>query len=348
MLSVEVAPSRSLVVPGLGAPSRVGWRPALAAALTIVVGQPSLWLIGSLGFALRGGLLLLLASIVVLPTPIELRMLLGQNLGSAGFAPSFMALLVVGAAVLCGLVLAALALIAYLELGAFERLLGDPELADEMLDRHVARPDASARRWLLVSLLCIQLLALAAVVVAAMPLINGIATLAYQEIIRPSLGGTIYVRVLNGVREPLFILLAGLVLVELVASVATRRLLLRGFGLSRLRPAAGVVAALGAVARALGAALLGLLWRPIGTLGTLVVAWLASLAVVVPLSWALGVAWDSVREAYLSPNAASHPQSLAALAVVTLALVAIWVVAVLMGGFASALRAALWSLNGLR
>lgn len=326
----------------------MGWRPALASALAGVVGQPSLWLIGSLSFALRGGLLLLLASMVVLPTPIELRMLLGSNLGSSGFTPQFLLLLTVAGLLLGVLVLLTQALVAYLELSAFERLLRGPDMADELSGRPFTPPDRRTRRWLLVTLLGLQLLVLGGVIVAAIPLINGIVTLAYQEVIRPSLGGTIYVRLFNGVRDEVFVLLAGLVVVELVSSVATRRLLLRGYGLTARPPATGVLASLAALIQALGGGLLRPLRRPLRTLATLVLVWALSLAAVVPLSWGLKVAWSSVRGAYLGPAWGSRPDELAGLAVVTLALCGIWVAAVLLGGFVSALRAALWSADALR
>lgn len=98
----------------------------------------------------------------------------------------------------------------------------------------------------------------------------------------------------------------------------------------------------------MGGALLSPLRRPVGTLATLLVVWLASLAVLLPVSWALGVIWDAVREAYLSPVGTGYAGAVATLAIVTLALCATWVGAVLLGGFVSALRAALWSAEGLR
>lgn len=312
-----------------------------------MVGQPSLWLIGSVSFALRGGLLVLLASMVVLPTPIELRMLLGNNLGSSGFTQDFLMLLTAGGLLLGLVVLLALVLVAYLELTAFERLLRGREPADGLGRRPFSSPAGRTRRWLLFSLLGLQLLVLGGVLVAAFPLINGVAELAYQEVIRPSLGGSIYVRVLNGVRHEVFILLVGLVLVELISSVATRRLLLRGFGLTARRPVSGVLPSLAALALALGGGLLRPLRRPVRTLATLALVWAFSLAALVPLSWGLGIAWSSVRGAYLGSAWAGQPNELVELALVTLGLCAIWVAAVVLGGFVSALRAALWSEDGL-
>lgn len=320
----------------------------MAGALAVVLGQPSLWLMGSLAFALRGGLFLLLASVVVLPTPIELRILLGANLGSSGLAPEFLTLLVAIGAGLVLLVVLGLALVAQLELSAFERLVGDPEAAQGLQGREPGPPTVTQRRALWASLFGVQLLAVAALVVAAIPLLSGAIGLTYQEIIRPSVGGTIYVRVLNGLREPLLILLAGLVLVEMVSALATRRLLVRGFGLGGARLPQTALGAPLAVLQAVISGLLRPLRRPIGTLATLVLVWSASLALLVPLSWGLTTAWSSVRAAYLSSAAGRDEGSLASLAVVTLALAALWLAGVALGGFVSALRAALWSADGLR
>jgi hypothetical protein len=314
----------------------------------VVIGQPALWLMGALGFTLRGGLLLLLASIVVLPTPIELRMLIGANLGSTGLTPGFIAFLAGGAVLLALLGLALLALLAYFELAAFERLVRDREVAGHVGRRRLTLPEPAQRRTLLAGLVAIQLLALAALAVTALPLLNAAVALAHQEILRPSLGGTVYVRVLSGLREPLLVLLTGLVLVEMVSSLATRRLLVRGFGLGTSDPARGLLETAGALVQALAGSLFRPLRRPLSTLATLILAWGATLAVVVPLSWVLTAAWTPVRSAYLSPSVGADVQAISALMLVTLALSAIWLGAVLLGGLVSALRAALWSIDGLR
>ena len=46
--------------------------------------QSQLWLLGTLSFILRGGLVVMLLPIVVLPTQVEVRLMLGGNLGSSG------------------------------------------------------------------------------------------------------------------------------------------------------------------------------------------------------------------------------------------------------------------------
>jgi hypothetical protein len=312
-----------------------------------VISRPSLWLLGALGFTLRGGLVFLLSAMVVLPTPVELRILLGSNLGSAGLAPSFVALLGVAAALAVLLLLGVAAVLAYLELAAFERLVTSSETDEQRAGRTAIVPNGPARHWLVAGIFAVQLLAVGALALAAIPLVSAIIDVAYQEIIRPSLGGTIYARVLGGVREPLFVLVAAVVVVEMGSALATRRLLRRGFGLASAPPARGT-AMLGAVAQALLAAVLRPLRQPVGTLATLLLVWLVSVAALVPLGWGIVTAWQSVRGTYLGVASFSDASAMVGVGLVTLALVVMWIMALLVGGFVSALRAALWSADGLR
>jgi hypothetical protein len=314
----------------------------------VVVGRPSLWGFGALGFALRGGLVLLLASMVAFPTPIELRLLLGTNLGSAGLTPGFIALLAVAAVAAVALLLAALAIIAHVELAAFERLVRDPETTDQRSGRPARVPSGGERGLLLAGLFLVQLVALGALIVTALPLIGGVISAAYDELVRPSVGGSFYARVLAGVREPLFVLLAGLVLIELISSLATRRLLVRAFGLSAAPPPRGVMGMLLSVPAVIIGAMIRPLRRPVSTLATLVAVWAVSLAALVPLSWVIAAGWQSLRSAYLGPLTSGDADAMIGAAVVTLVLAAIWTMAVLLGGFVSALRAARWSVDGLR
>jgi hypothetical protein len=69
--------------------------------------------------------------------------------------------------------------------------------------------------------------------------------------------------------------------------------------------------------------------------------------VVVPVAWALLAAWSGVRGLYLSPVARGEPEAIAGAVIVTLVLIGIWIVSVVLAGFASALRAAYWSLDAL-
>jgi hypothetical protein len=244
-------------------------------------------------------------------------------------------------------VLCVAAILAYLELATFQRLVTSSETDEQRAGRQAVVPNGPARHWLVGGIFAVQLMAVGALAVAAIPLVGAIIDVTYQEIIRPSLGGTIYTRVLGGVREPMFILVAAVVVVEMASALATRRLLLRGFGLASAPPARGV-AMLRAVAQAILAAVLRPLRRPVGTLATLLLVWLASVAALAPLGWGIAAAWQSVRATYLGVASFSDASAMVGVTLVTLALVAMWIMALLVGGFVSALRAALWSADSLR
>lgn len=313
----------------------------------MVAGQPSLWLLGALGFAARGGFLLLTATIFVLPTPVELRMLLGGNLGSTGFSPAFMDFVGAAVLVLGIIVLVALAVSAYVEMLSFERLARDAETSMQRDGREALQLNGAQRRSLVGQLFVVQLLALLVLALAAVPLMNQAVALAHEEILRPSLGGTIYVRVLSGLRDPLLLLLSALVFVELVSSLATRWMLVSRFGLGPADRSARAGFAR-RVAEALLAAFLRPLRRPIQTIAVLLLVWLASVAVLVPAGLAVAAGWRAVRSAYLAPGSAGDPQALLGLALVTIALAAVWCAALALAGFASALRASFWSVESLR
>ena len=98
-----------------------------------------------IGFSLRGGILLLLLPIIVLPTQVEVRLLLGHYLGSTGFTPSFFGLLVVLAVFAALLIVGALLVLARIELSSFERVIADPEIAARTAYKPVP-VDTTARR----------------------------------------------------------------------------------------------------------------------------------------------------------------------------------------------------------
>ena len=296
-----------------------------------MLGRPSLWLLGTLGVAVRGGILLLLALIVVVPSTVELRLLLGTNLGSTGFTPEFVALAAAAAALGGVLLVAALAAGAWVELASYESLVNDRETAEQRRAVEPRRLTTHDRRLLWLGLLAVYIGGVIALVIAVLPLVSGAIALTYQEILRPGVGGTIYMRVLSGLQQPLLLLLTSLLLVEVATAVAGRRLMSRRFGLAR-RDTLGRSA-----------------WSTVlGMLATTLLAWLISLALILPLLAGMLAAWDAVRSAYLAPGATADLQAVVGLGVVTIALAAVWCVGLLLAGVASALRAGLWSVESLR
>ncbi|HEY7600015.1 MAG TPA: hypothetical protein VH741_08815, partial [Candidatus Limnocylindrales bacterium] len=187
-----MGPSPAIVHAGLRTAAHAGWRTAAVEAVARVLATPSLWLLGALAFLLRGGIVLLTAPVLVLPSPVALRLLIGDNLTSSGFAPGFYALVGAGAATLTGLVLLGLWLACYAELVSFETF-----------NRRFCR-SAAERRGLASAVFVIDLVALFALVGAALPLVAGAVDATYVEITRPSTGGGLYERVLGQLGGPLF------------------------------------------------------------------------------------------------------------------------------------------------
>lgn len=317
----------------------------MGTAFAVVVGRPSLWLISSLGFALRGGILVLLLPIFVLPTAVEARLLLGTNLGSTGLTPSFFSSLGLAGALLIAPIALALFAIAYLELAAFERIAGDEETAEQREEHQPAPPSGAGRRALVAWLAAVQLAAVVGLAIAALPLANSVVAVTTEEILRPSVpGGSIYLRVFSGVREPLAMVLAAVVIVELLTALVSRQLLLRGVGLAGQ---VGPSQRLG-VRSALAAGLARPLRHPLRTAATALLGWSLSLGVLVPVLWTLLLAWETVRSTYLATGSQTDAQSVTGLILVTVALAAVFLAGVLLCGLASALRSALWTIDGLR
>src|SRR5207247_967864 len=155
---------------------RVGWRSDIGSALSLVVRRPSLWILGSAGFALRGGILLLTLPIIVFPTQVEIRFMFGANLGSTGLTAGFWTLLGIAGAVGALLATGALWALAAIEVGAFEQAANAPETADQRgwLSPNVG--GASRRRQLVERVFTIEAIAVLLLVACAVPLVAAIWT----------------------------------------------------------------------------------------------------------------------------------------------------------------------------
>jgi hypothetical protein len=294
----------------------------LGAAFAVPAERPDLWLLGTLSFCLRGGAILLLAPIIVLPTQVEVRLALGANLGSAGFTPGFWTLVGVAALASAVIALAALHGLARIEARAFDALS-----ETEMLPVIPAR----GRRGLVTRLFVIEALTLVAVLLAAVPLAAAIGQTTLDEILRPTSSASIYVRVISQIAPILALTLAIVPVIDAISAFTARELLLGRPLRESLR--AGLGRVVGAPVRLVGAAL---------------VAWVSLGLVVLTVGWALTVAWQATRAAFLASTSLgdlfARPDSL----VVALLLTAVFVSGLALCGFVAAFRAALWTLASLR
>ena len=249
-----------------------------------------LWLLGTLGFALRGGIVLLTLPILVLPTQVEVRLALGGNLGSTGLTAGFWGLVALGSLLTAFAALLVLLLLARVEMASFHRLAVDPESGD-MRAWQAPRPMSGGRQRLLFSrIFTIQALALVGLALFALPLAASVGPATLDELLRPTSSATIYVRVLDQLVPQLIVFGIGLVVVEMVSAVATRTLLLHsaGFRNPARRGRQPLIAAV-------LAGLSGPFRSPLRTLRTSALGWLATLtgAAAGPVGDRRGVAGDT-------------------------------------------------------
>ena len=284
--------------------------------------QPQLWVLGTLSFILRGGLLVLLLPILVLPSQVEVRLLLGGNLGSSGFAPGFWVAVGAATIVSTGLVMAVLYALARLELAAFAELARDPDL-------EIAPPTDSGAK--VRDLFVVESLTLMALLLAAVPLAAALGEATYAEILRPTSTAPVYDRVLAQVMGPLALLVIALPVIDSVSAVVVRRLLMgRAVG-------SAVSGSIGALVR-----------RPVRFLATAVVAWLALAAVVLTTDAALTIAWNATRAAFLrTTSVADMLTSLAPLLVAVL-LAGVFLSGLALCGYVAAFRNAAWTITSTR
>lgn len=320
-----------LAAPGLRTAPRAGRRAVLGAALAAPAERPDLWLLGTLSFCLRGGAILLLAPIIVLPTHVEVRLALGTNLGSSGLTPGFWALFGVAVLASTAFALAALQGLARIEARAFDALIAEGDLTAEAGVTGELPQPARARPGLSSRLFLVEAFTLLALLIAAVPLAAAIGQATTDQILRPSSSASIYVRVLAQI-APILVLTAAFVpLIDTISAFTTRELLLG-------RPLRG----------SLRAALVGIGRAPVRSVGAAFVAWLSLVVVVLAVSWALTVAWQAARSAFLASTSVSdlfaRPDSF----VVAVLLAGVFVSGLALCGFVAAFRAALWTLASLR
>lgn len=324
-----------------------GGRRAVSAALAVVVSQPRLWLLGMLGFLLRGGLLVLVLPIVVLPTEVEVRLMLGANLGTSGLTPGFFVLAGIAGAIAALLALLALLLVAVADVASFEHLVTAPQTLEQRGWREPVGFAGTPRRRLVWRAYGVQLTALVVLVATAVPVALAINQATIDELLRPSSNALIYQRVLFDAQQPVLLFVVAFVLIEIFSAAAEQELLVRATGLHGAVPAPdGRRARLTGLARALGRPLRS----PARTLVAAGVGWLLWLAAATIVVGVLAFTWPQVEATFLALPVAGVPEAvhLLALFVVAVVLAAVFVMGLFLFGVVSAVRAALWTVAGLR
>lgn len=283
-------------------------------ALLAVLERPSTWLLALVGFLVRGGWLVVLAPIIVLPSAVGLANVVAPLVEDIAFGRRtdevtsvvLSAVLVLGVAVIGGGLLAAAT-----EVEAVRRTAAALE-----------RPPARPTRYAVGRVLAVRLISLIPLLVALAWSAVRIISVAYRELTVPSDVATpITLRILAGAPDALVALLVAWLVAEVVGGLAVRWVVLRGDGVrDALRDAlrdgrrdAGRLIALG------------------------VVSVLVLLTVIAVTGLATGTVWAGLRGALADGDPSS-----ATLAVLVL-FVALFAGSLVILGLTAAWRSALWT-----
>jgi hypothetical protein len=294
----------------------------LVTALHVTLARPSTWPLALGAFLLRGGIVLVLVPIIVVPTPVGIGNLLAPALNaiSLGAVPIGFLLVCAGFGVGVMVWLGFAGWLAGLLEAAGVRIVASE--AGGGAGREGSGPDElpSARdgaRILACRLVCLVPLAMALAIGAVR-----LVFVTYQELVLPSDTGTqIAIRVLRDAPEVPIAIVVIWMSAEIVAAVAARHVVLAGDGVS-----AALRSALVSVAR-----------RPLHAIARF---WLPAivLAAIVAAAWlATAAAWSVVKDMI---GGALNP--LAAL-VATIAFVVLWLAGLTLVAIVSAWRAAVWT-----
>ncbi|MEO6349762.1 MAG: hypothetical protein ABIP53_03845, partial [Candidatus Limnocylindrales bacterium] len=165
---------------------------------------------------------------------------------------------------------------------------------------------------------------------------------AYDEIVRPTSAASIYARVLGGIGQPLFVFGLSILVIELVSALTTREVLAR---VAHAKTLAGSPRLW--LIPALATALTRPLRSPIRVLGTAAMGWLAYIAALAPAVWLIGLAWHSVRSAFLTSLSFGDFRADVGMIIVASGLAVAFAIGLTAAGLASAFRSAMWTVARL-
>lgn len=287
----------------------------LVASLLATLERPATWPLALAGFLVRGGLLLVLLPIVVLPTAVGLANVLAPILTSA---------------VLTGLTSSVLIVIAATALGGVAWLLGGGLLAAATEAEGVRlvvegegvsvppRPDVAWR------ILAVRLAAYVPLILALIFGATRIVAAAYREFTVPVDTVTpLALRVIKAVPDALALVVLAWLFGEILGAVAARRVVIADDG----------------TLRALRLGLAHVVRRPLRCVALAVVPLLALIAVLVPSAAAAAASWSAIRASLEDGSG-----TLLTLGAVVI-LVAVWTGQLVLLGMVAAWRAAVWTVD---
>ena len=290
------------------------------ASLLAVLETPATWAFALVGFLVRGGWLIVLAPIVVLPTAVGIGNVVAPLLEDIAFGRNTddvvrsvgTALVVVAAWLLVGGLLAAAT-----EIETVRRTAASAELG---VAAAMDRPGATRRVFV------VRILALLPLIVALAWAVVRFVGVGYREFTNPSdVAVPVALRIVMGAPDAALGIVAAWSFGEIVGGIAARRIVLAGDGVrAALRGAIGRLRA--GTARSIGLAALSAV---------------ILITVFLITGIATGTAWDALRGA-LAEGDASIATSL-----ILVLFVALFAGGLVLIGLVSAWRSALWTVDVL-
>jgi hypothetical protein len=303
---------------------------ALGASFLVTLARPATWVLALAAFLVRGGILLVLGPIVVIPSAVGMANVVGPWVTSFVFGGAsiwVMAVAAAGAAAALLWLIGGGLLAAAAEAEATRIVASDEDVATEPATVDLAAGDRPGTgpgvAWrILVARLVAHLPTLLALAWAG----ARVVAITYRELTLPSETLTpLVVRVIRAAPEAIIALLVAWLLGEVVGSMAARRVVLRGEG----------------PLRAVGGALGRLVRDPLRVTVLTLLPLLALVAVLVPAAAAASATWTAIRTA-LATDAGVLPTL-----VLLLAFVGLWVGGLGLIGLVAAWRAAVWTVDAV-
>jgi hypothetical protein len=323
-----VGTTRAIAAPGVRTDAgATGLRGDIGTIARAIRWHPFLLVTGMLGFALRGGIVLLILPILILPTAIEVRFLLGGGLGTSGLTSEFYAAVGLLAVAALGVALLVLYGLARCELASFTRFVNSAQDSHEHAWPAPGRLLEEDQSSVTARLFIVQTLTLLAILVAAIPLAAATGQATLQEVVLPSSTESVYTRILNDVSLPLIFWLVSIVVIEAFSSIATRRVLASAFDLKiHFR----------------------ILRRPLRAVTVALIGWLLFVGAVAVSYICLSLAWQAVESVFLATGLSGGLREIVSAVLVALMFGAVFAGAMLLTGLVSTVRAGLWTLASLR
>ncbi|HYM83523.1 MAG TPA: hypothetical protein VEY67_05190 [Candidatus Dormibacteraeota bacterium] len=293
-------------------------------AMSLALLHPSTWPVALAGFLARGGILLFVLPVVVLPTPTGLATAFGPDIIAVAIAAPTAAVIELAAA--------AVALLAgWLVFGSLVGAAADVALAGWVarasLVGDAPGPPASPAGRLVVRVALARLACHLPLLLAGSWAVARIVSAVYREYISPGdLAVALPIRVIRSVPEAIVLLVAAWLIGEMFGGLAARGIVLEG------RP----------LAAAIRGSVVSTVLHPVSAGASLAIGTVLVLVAIVPSIGFAAFAWSALRHELV---AGAGP---GAVLVATSAFAAAWLGGLVATAAATSVRSAIWTWHALR